>query len=149
MPDLKLIALDADDLGVLSAHLQDAVVRLGDVVYETPNRRFAMLLNRFDWVEAHGKRLPGRYARRRSGLRFERVSKVRSVGIDRADSTRVLALLAVSFTPAEPPSGRITLHFSGGPMIELDVECIEGELRDLGAAWQTVAKPRHPDGKGG
>ncbi len=149
MPDLKLIALDADDLGVLSAHLQDAVVRVGDLAYEAGQRRFAMVVNRFDWVEAEGKPRTRSFARRQSGLRFERVTKVRSQGVDRADAGRVLALLAVSFAAAELPSGTITLHFSGGPKIELDVECIEAELRDLGAAWQTVRKPRHPEGSDG
>ena len=52
-------------------------------------------------------------------------------------------LLAVTFEPAEEPSGTLTLQFAGGGAIRLQVECIEAELRDLGAAWATRSKPQH------
>ncbi|MDX2258012.1 MAG: DUF2948 family protein [Hyphomicrobiaceae bacterium] len=143
MPELKLIALDADDLGVLSTHVQDAVVRAGDIAYDAAARRLAMVINRFDWLEANRRRLVPRYARRRAGLRFEKVARVRSTGINRERPDDVLALLALGFTVTDPPSGRIILTFSGGPRLELEVECIEAELKDLGAAWATARKPRH------
>jgi hypothetical protein len=144
MADLKLIALDEEDLSILSAHLQDAVVRVGDIVYEAPHKRFALLLNRFDWTAVTEAKPKQPYKRCRSGLRLERVSAVRSLNIDRSDKDAVLSLLAITFAPEEPPSGTVTLHFSGGMAIELTVECVEAELRDLGAAWATTARPRHP-----
>ena len=52
MPELKLIVLDADDLAVISAHLQDAVLKVGDLAYLPAERRFAALGNRFDWADA-------------------------------------------------------------------------------------------------
>ncbi len=149
MSELKLIALDEEDLKVVSAHLQDAVGRIADVVYDRPARRFAMVLNRFDWADptalSSSAKDAGEYRRRQCGFRFERVSAVRSKGIDREDRKGVLSLLAIDFAQGEAPSGRVTLYFSGGPQIELDVECIEAELRDLGAAWTTASKPQHPD----
>lgn len=156
MSELKLIALDADDLNVISAHLQDAVGRAGDIAYQPGGRRFAMVLNRFDWPgagangsSARSMARPGRetnYGRCQTALRFEKVSAVRSIGIDRSRKQDVVSLLAVGFTESEPPSGTVTLYFSGGPQIALDVECIEAELRDLGAAWTTTRRPEHPEG---
>jgi hypothetical protein len=176
MPDLKLIALDAEDLTVVSAHLQDAVGRIGDLTYDKRARRFAMVLNRFDWVSSNttsgsvgkgesnttsgsvGKSEPngastaaktkasasGEFKRRQTGLRFEAVTAVRTMGIDRNRPNNVLSLLAIGFEAGEPPSGTITLVFADGPQIVLEVEYIEAELRDLGAAWATKNRPQHP-----
>jgi hypothetical protein len=150
MADLKLIALDADDLKVLSAHLQDAVFRVADMAYLHHEKRFAALINRFDWENAlsAGKR-PGarpQNERRRSGLRFERVLAAKLHGFDPKDRKAVLALLAITFSPsgAEAPDGDVTLTFSGGAAIRLTVECLEAELKDLGAAWATKVAPAHP-----
>lgn len=151
MSELKLLALDTEDLKVVSAHLQDAVGRVADIAYDRPARRFILVLNRFDWTTpaALGSAAPRQkeaFERRQSGLRFERVDAVRSLGIDRSRPDAVVSLLAVEFTEKDAPSGTITLYFSGGPQIALDVECIEAELRDLGAAWSTRRRPEHPEG---
>jgi hypothetical protein len=147
MPDLKLIALDADDLSVISAHLQDAVLTVGDIAWLPREHRFAAIGNRFDWVAAikDGKQDPQQYERRRAALRFERVLGAQVQGIDLGRKSAVLSLLAISFEPAAPPEGHITLHFADGGAIRLHVECIEGELTDLGAAWQADSRPQHPE----
>lgn len=142
MEDLKLIALDDEDLRVLSCHLQDAVVRVGDMAYLKPDMRFAVVANRFDWEVAARER-EGQYQRRRSGVRFERVTSARVQGIDLKQKDAVLELLAVTFEPGSEPSGAVVLQFAGGGAVRLEVECIEAELRDLGAAWQTPHKPAH------
>ncbi len=142
MEDLKLIALDPEDLKVLSCHLQDAVIRVGDMAYLNEEMRFAAIANRFDWEQA-ARIEDATYRRRRSGLRFERVKSAKVQGIDLKQKDAVLELLAVTFEPGEEPSGVLTLIFSGGGAIRLDVECIEAELRDLGAAWRTSRKPEH------
>ena len=142
MEDLKLIALDPEDLRVLSCHLQDAVIRVGDMVYLQKEMRFAAIANRFDWERAV-EEADGRYQRRRSGVRFERVKAAQVQGIDLEQKDAVLELLAVSFDPREEPSGVLTLLFAGGGAVRLQVECIEAELRDLGAAWKTRRKPDH------
>ena len=52
-PDrIRLIALDEEDLAVLSAHVQDAVLKVGDIVYLPKERRFAVAMNRFIWEKA-------------------------------------------------------------------------------------------------
>jgi len=154
MPDLKLIALDAQDLGVISAHLQDAVLRVGDMLYLPNEKRFVAIANRFDWTRADAapsKSLDnsdGGYERRRAGIRFERVNTAKVQGIDFKDKRAALALLAVTFEPAvhsDTPEGNVTLTFSGGAAIRLGVECIEVELKDLGAAWTAKRSPEHPE----
>jgi hypothetical protein len=146
MADLKLIALDAEDLPVLSAHLQDAVLRVGDIAYLPREKRFAAIANRFDWAAANGKSDPDTYLRRRAALRFESVTDAKLHGVDLRNKSAVLALLAITFEPApEPPAGLVILHFADGVAIRLQVDYIEAELTDLGPVWQAKSKPQHSD----
>jgi hypothetical protein len=139
---LKLIALDADDLAVVSAHLQDAVLKVADLVYLPRERRFALALRRFDWEGAQH----GQCRRRLTALHFDRVLAVRSTSLDRNDRDKVLNLLAVTAELNEDPAGEVTLHFSEGAAIRLSVECVEAQMKDLGPVWEAAATPGHPDG---
>jgi Protein of unknown function (DUF2948) len=143
MEQLKLIALDEEDLSVVSSLLQDAVLRVADMTYVPAKKRFAAVLNRFDWEQAV-KESDKDFRRRRVALRFDRVFGAQLKNVKPGASERVLSLLAVNFEPGEPPSGHVTLTFSGDASIQLQVECIEAELRDLGPAWRTRSKPVHP-----
>ncbi|HEV7438852.1 MAG TPA: DUF2948 family protein [Methylobacterium sp.] len=137
---LKLAALDAEDLTVISAHLQDAVLRAGDLTYLAAEHRFVLALRRFDWSLREGE-AP---RRRLAGVHFERVLGVRTRGIAPGqDSDAGLSLLAVTFEPGDAPSGTVTLVFSGGTAIRLDVECIEVRMKDLGPVWETETRPGH------
>lgn len=143
MTELKLLALDTDDLGVVSAHMQDAVFKVGDVHWSFADRSFSLAANRFVWETAARKRKG--FERRRAALVFKRVEAVRSTGIRRERKDEVLALLAVRFLPrGEGPDGTVELVLAGEAMIALDVECIEVALADIGGAWETASKPRHP-----
>lgn len=142
---LRLIAMDGDDLAIVSAHVQDSVLKAGDLLWLPAERRFVVTLNRF----AHEARPKGLFARRvgerrRAALDFARVSAVRSAGFDREDKETVLSLLALRFEPGDPPSGTVELVLAGGASIRLDVECIEARLSDLGPAWATPSVPKHP-----
>ncbi|HYJ58873.1 MAG TPA: DUF2948 family protein [Methyloceanibacter sp.] len=147
MTPLKLIALDEEDLAVVSSLLQDAVIRVADMTYVPGQKRFAAVLNRFDWEKAVNS--GENYRRRRTALRFDRVFGARMKNVKPGASERVLSLLAISFEPAEAPGGLVTLTFSGDATIQLQVECIETELRDLGPEWRTRSKPEHPSGETG
>ena len=141
---LRLIALDTEDLQVLSAHLQDAVLRVGDMAYVPGQNKFAAVANRFDWERAaDGAGTAKDFARRRAALRFDRVlgAQVQNIRLGAQDT--VLELLAIRFEEGTPPEGHITLVFAGGGAVRLHVECIEAELRDLGPSWQTRRKPEH------
>lgn len=141
MTDLKLLALDAEDLAVLSAHVQDAVVRVPDMGYARGDKRFALLMNRYDW-EADKPRSKG--IRKRAGLHFDRVQSVAYAGFDPAAPEGVLNLLALTFTPGvDGVSGVVEIAFAGGGTVRLTVEVLEARLADLGAAWAATAKPAH------
>lgn len=140
MTDLKLIALDAEDLDVLSAHVQDAVVRVADMGYARADRRFALLMNRYDWETAKGR---DKGLRKRAALHFDAVQSVATNGFDPASPEGVLNLLALTFHPVDGPAGIIELSFAGGGTVRLGVECLEARLADLGAAWAASAKPAH------
>ncbi len=141
---LKLIALEPADLTVLSAHLQDAVVKVGDMTFAKPAKRFAALCNRLE--RAADGELAGS-ERRRAALRIDRVRNVQVQGIAPADRNAVLSILALSFAPADDaaaaPEGLLTLICAGNVSLRLDVECVEVVLEDLGPAWQAGAVPQH------
>lgn len=146
-PDLlKFIALDGEDLEVVSTHLQDAVVKSSEVLWRPQEHRFVMALNRFDWESAVQPGQP-EYRRRRAALRFERVQSCKSRGLDPSAKDAVLNLLSVEFSPTDAPAGLVTLTFSGEAVIRLDVECLEAELADLGPTWTTATCPAHADGE--
>ncbi|NNE23139.1 MAG: DUF2948 family protein [Rhizobiales bacterium] len=139
---LKLTALDDDDLSVLSAHLQDAVLRIGDIRYLPGEQRFVMVANRFDWQGATGNKA----MRRRCGVHFDRVRAVQSKKVRLGADDAILSLLAIEFKAGrEAPEGSIELTLSGGGSIRLDVECIEANLEDLGPMWETGNIPSHDD----
>lgn len=144
MEPLKLIALDPEDLQVVSAHVQDAVLKVADIDYRPQEKRLVLAMNRFVWEK------PQRFfrrseERRRSALHFDRVLSVRSVALPRDRPDEVLSLLAIRFVPGNEPEGTIELVFSGGAVLRLDAECIEARLSDLGAAWEASARPAHRD----
>ncbi len=130
MSQRKLIALDEDDLAVISAHVQDAAVVAGDVIWRQSEKRLVVGMRRLDWDEA----LAGDGASRRlvSALRFDRVLSCKSRDIDIAAPGLALTLLGIEFYAAEPPGGNVLLLFSDGGALRLDVECLECELADLG-----------------
>ncbi|EJB04287.1 Protein of unknown function (DUF2948) [Rhizobium leguminosarum bv. trifolii WSM597] len=142
MTELKLVALDDEDLAIISAHMQDSVFKVGDIDWSPRDAQFALAVNRFVWEGAERKRRG--FERRRAALVFKRVLAVRSLGIDRGKRDEVLSLLALRFEQkSEGPEGTIELSLSGTASIALDVECIEVQLADIGGAWEASSKPRH------
>jgi hypothetical protein len=144
---LRLIALDEEDLAVISAHLQDAVITVKDMTYLPKTKRFALLAARFDWIGIDR----GKKERCFSGLHFERVLKVAALGFDQSAGDSCLNLLSIHFLPQDAPAGHVILTFSGGGAVKLDVECLEAQMRDLGPRWPAKAQPGHsldetPDG---
>ncbi len=145
MTDLKLLALDADDLSIISAHMQDAVFKVGDLSFSARSGVFSLAANRFVWEKA--ARATKSFERRRAALGFKRVESVRSIGFDRSKADEVMSLLAVRYVPkGEGPDGTVELVLAGGGMVALEVECIEAQLADTGGAWETTARPEHEAG---
>jgi Protein of unknown function (DUF2948) len=140
---LKLVALDRDDLEVVSAHLQDAMISISDVHWRPAEQRLVIGLARFDWESSLADQR--QFQRRRTALRFDRVNSVKCRNVDCADKQVILNLLAVEFDENDAPAGVVTLICSGGAALRLEVECLECELVDLGEVWQTACCPAHAD----
>src|SRR5271167_4141131 len=129
MEELKLVALDKDDIEVVSAHVQDALVKVADIFWQPHEHRFVMAVNRFDWMNAVDtdglqNKSPD-YRRCRTALRFERVISCKCRGLDQTGKDALLNLLAVEFAERDAPAGVVTMIFSGGGAIRLEVECLE------------------------
>jgi Protein of unknown function (DUF2948) len=142
MQPLKLVALDEDDLAVISAHVQDAVMKVENLDYARPAKQFLLAMNRFAWETASSGMRPNN-ERRQSVLSFARVLSVKTHRVDRTQKADVLELLAVRFLPGEAPAGTIELDFAGNATVRLEVECIEARLTDTGGAWRASSRPAH------
>lgn len=141
MERLNLTVEDKDDLEVVAAHLQDAVTVVGDLAYLPVARRFAGMFNRFRWEDADkGRRT---FERVRSGLHFENVLDVKARNIARDRPDGVLNLLTIAFEETDAPSGVVTLVFSGGGELRLEVEALDAQLRDLPLGRLTASRPHH------
>lgn len=137
---LRLLADDADGLGVIAAAVQDALVRPDAMKFDRKARAFGLELNRFQWEQA-GKKAP--YFRSRAILAFSSVLSVRNTKLPPGEDA-VLGVLDMLFTPdAEPPGGMVTVVFAGEVMVQLSVECLDVTLMDVGPTWPTKRKPDH------
>lgn len=139
---LKLLALDEEDLKIVSAHVQDAVMKVGDLDFIAASKQFVVPMYRFAWEKEATERRP-QPERRNSMMHFTRVQAAKLSGISRAKPDEVLSLLAVTYTATDSPAGVVDLVFAGGGAIRLEVECIEARLVDLGGAWGASSRPAH------
>jgi hypothetical protein len=143
MNRLKLAAADAEDLQILSARLQDAVVKLKNFVWLPRKRRFAAVVNRLAWED-------GGKTRVRAGLHFDGVLKVQSSKVKLGAGEAVVSILTVTFTPNgakenedADPGGVIEIVLAGGGALRLTVECIDAELADMSGPWAAIGTPDH------
>lgn len=141
---LRLFAEDQDDLTVISAAVQDAVIKAENFRYETRQRRFSLELNRFRWEEPAGRSKAQPRSRVRSLLAIDGVLAVKTLGVTKRDPDLVYSLLSVSFEPAaEPPGGIVRLLFAGDGELALDVEVLDVTLLDSDYEWTTRRTPDH------
>jgi hypothetical protein len=133
---LKLLAEDAEDLSVLSAALQDAVAKIGDIHFDKTARALTIAFNRYRWEQKGPERV-------RCGLQIDSVLAVQARRLRRGAKDAVVELLAISFEPTESPAGTITLTFAGGGDLRCEVECIDAILADVSAPWPVRNKPKH------
>ena len=145
-PALKVRAEDADDLAVLSACLQDALVAVRDLGYFADEQRFIFIANRFRW-ESGLRPLSGqeRHQRVLCAVSFSAVAGVSYRGFRRADEDKILCLLAIRSAGGDTGGEAILLEFAGAAAIRLDVAGILCRAKDLGEPWPTPWRPRHDE----
>ena len=136
MAPLRLLAEDAVDLQIISAALQDAIMRPVDIRWEKDARRLTIVLSRFCW-ECGGTRVM-------AAMQFGDVEAVKSRRLPRLPEA-ALELLALDFEPTEAPGGRVILMFAGGGDLRIDVECLDAVLTDLSDRWPARMAPTHLD----
>ena len=142
---LHLGALDGDDLRVIAALCQDAVLPGSELSWRARERRFAMLINRFRWEDAGGATRPPE--RVQSVLSFANVTGVASQGLRPGAADAVLSVLSLDWAEDDAPAGTVTLHFAGDGAIRLRVEALEVTLRDVTRPYAAPSgrAPRHPE----
>jgi hypothetical protein len=146
---LHLLAVAPDDLGVISALVQDAVLPAAEMRWDRRGRRLALLLNRFRWeIRDAAERHHRTYERVQSVLTVEDVRLVASQGFDRRDPELVLSVLSIAFEPGEDGAGRVILTLAGDGAIAVDVECLEVTLHDVTRPYEAPSgkAPHHPEG---
>ena len=145
---LRLKALDADDLAVVSALVQDAVFPITEMRYDRRRRRFALLVNRFRWEDVDPADRRGRaFERVQALLAVEDVTHVASQGIDRTERDTILCLLSLAFEAGKDGTGRVILTLAGDGAVALDVEALEVTLQDVTRPdiAPSKARPTHPE----
>ena len=141
---LKLIAKTNEDLRVISAHLQDSIVKISDIVNLKKNRIFLIQLNRFMWEDIE-KGVFRKNKRIRTMLKFDNVLDAVSKNINQKQHDRFLDFLAIESSKMPNENYKINLIFSGDIIIKLEVEDIEATLDDQGSPWESKNRPKHKD----
>ena len=133
---LRLLAEDAEDLAVIAAALQDAVGKIGDILYEPATRQLTLALNRYRWEAKGGERV-------RSAIQLGSVLKVQARKLRRGAKDAVVELLNIAFEPGEAPGGAVVFTFAGGGDLRAEVECLDVVLADVSPPWPTPRTPKH------
>lgn len=146
---LKLRAEDEEDLSIVAACLQDALIAVGDIKYLPDDRRFVLVANRFCWeampCDPDTEASPDDcFERVHSGLRFENVTAVRQRGIDKLDAGQLLELLTIQIE-----GKALVLVFAGDAAIRLETSQPLCFIEDLDEPWPTKWRPRHVPGVAG
>jgi hypothetical protein len=137
MTALRLLAQSPDDVGVVSAALQDAVAKMGDIAFDPSARRLTIAFNRYRWENRRGGE------RVRTGLQVGGVLNVSSRNLKRGAKDAVVELLAIAFMPGEAPGGVVHFTLAGGGDLKAEVECIDLILADVSAPWPAKRRPGH------
>ena len=140
--NLKLIARTEDDLRVVSAHLQDAIVNTSDIANLEKNKIFLMQLNRFMWEDVE-KGVFRKNKRIRTILKFENVIKAVSKNINQSKKDKFLDFLTIETNLMPDNNYEMRIVFSGDSIIKVISEVIEVTLDDQGEAWDTKNMPKH------
>jgi len=142
--NLKLIARTVEDLRVVSAHLQDAIVNINDIANLKKNKILLLQLNRFMWEDVE-KGVFRKNKRIRTILKFENVIKVHSKNINQSKKDKFLDFLTIETNLMPDNNYQMKIVFAGDSVIKILAEVIEVTLDDQGEAWDTKNMPKHKE----
>ncbi|MBU0726249.1 MAG: DUF2948 family protein [Alphaproteobacteria bacterium] len=148
---LKVRAETAEDMTVMAAYLQDAVVPVEDMAFkpgaEAVPGEFVLVAHRFRWemLGLQEKPVAGdRYERVLCGITVQGVYRARLSGIDRQrDREDFLNLLTVQAAERDG-AAHVDLIFAGDKAIRLEVARTDIVVEDFGEPWPTIFRPHHP-----
>jgi len=140
--NLKLLAISEEDLKVIAAHLQDAIVSIQDIANLKKNRIFLIQLNRFMWEDIE-KGVFRKNKRISTILKFDNVISVLSKNVNSKVDKKFLDFLTIESNLLPDKSYEIKLIFSGDSVIKINVEVIDVTLDDQGAPWESKTQPNH------
>ena len=137
---LKLIAKDAEDIAVVSAMLQDALVPVHDMTFDAASKQFIMVVSRFCWERLNppGQNMLRPCERVHCALRVDGVQGVKTQQIDLKKKSDILELLAVM-----TDDDGLQLVFAGGPKLKLLGDAWVARVEDLGEPWPVSKAPCH------
>ena len=139
--NLKLLALNDDDLKVLSAHLQDSVILVKDMIFLKKSRTFLMMVNRFMWEDIE-RGIFRENKRIRCAVKFENVLEVKSRNVSQKKKDKILELLSID-SEVKNNKKELLITFAGNNEIVLMVEEINILLDDVGIPWKVKHVPKH------
>ncbi|PYG25634.1 DUF2948 family protein [Pelagimonas varians] len=145
---LNLGALDGDDLQVIAALVQDAVLPVSEIAYQKRHRRLCLLLNRMRHEDIAAAKKFGRPVERvQSLLTIEGVLNVGAQGVDKSDPDMILSILTVAFEAGEDGAGHVVLTLAGDGALRADVEALELTLKDVTRPYIAPSRkaPSHPE----
>ena len=140
--NLKLNATSDEDLRVISAHLQDSIVQVKNIVHLNKNRILLIQFNRFMWEDVE-KGVFRKNKRIQSILKVDNVVGVYSKNLNQKNKERFLDFLAIETKLLSDKSYEIKLNFAGDILIKINSEVIECFLEDISDPWKTKNKPKH------
>jgi hypothetical protein len=139
---LKLMGSTHEDFEIISAHLQDSIVTIRDIVFLKSNKTFLMIVNRFMWEDME-KGLYRENRRIRCAVKFESVLKVQTKNINQRNKNKPLECLAFK-CPSNPKNSYIiNIFFAGNGIITIICESIDVIMEDLGKSWEVKKAPLH------
>jgi hypothetical protein len=137
-PPLRLRAADAEDLAVLAAFLQDAIVNVSEMAYLPEQGAFVLAVCRFRWERALSDTPEDVFERVSCAITIGGVAIPKYRGFSLKDRSRTMPLLTMLFD-----NEAVTLTFGGDAAVRLPVSKLDVRIEDFGDCWPTKAKPEH------
>jgi hypothetical protein len=148
---LRLLAHGEDDVAVVSALLQDAIIPGADMEFNRNTNQFIIVANRFCWeiqpldgvTSSDGKPV---HERRLCGICIRHVTAVQHHDWPDMRQGALFNLLALRYVDMSKHTGEgvgLQFEFSGGSSLRLLTDEIDITLADLNAGHPTSLQPAH------